>query len=158
LVIVSFAGYLGWAQLKERLRTVFADDLSGRVEIYENARKMAAEFSWFGSGPGTFASLYILYRTGPEQEWQAWVHDDWLETRITFGWIGSLLVLLMLVIALVRWFGSNGIRLPRTTVRMFWLALAGCLVQARFDFPLQVYSVLFLFVLWCSLLFCLSRE
>ena len=33
-----------------------------------------------------------------------------------------------------------------------WLALTGCLLHARFDFPLQIYSILFLFLLECAIL------
>ena len=39
-----------------------------------------------------------------------------------------------------------------------WLALAGCLIQARFDFPFQVYSILLLFLFHCAILSTLSRR
>ncbi|MHB8520349.1 MAG: O-antigen ligase family protein [Limisphaerales bacterium] len=158
LVTLGFAAYLGWGQLEKRLETVFSDDLGGRTEIYEHAHVMAEEFPWLGSGPGTFASLYQLYRSNPEETWAAWVHDDWLETRITFGRIGFTLILLALAGVFIRWFGPDGIHLPRTTIRLIWLAMVASLLHARFDFPLQVYSILFVFVLWCALLFCASRE
>ena len=41
---------------------------------------------------------------------------------------------------------------------MMGLALAGCLVHARFDFPFQVHSILFLFILLCAILVNLSRR
>ncbi|MHB8524274.1 MAG: O-antigen ligase family protein [Limisphaerales bacterium] len=156
--ILGFAGYLGWEQLEKRLQTLFSDEMSGRVEIYEHAHVMAEDYPFLGSGPGTFASLYQLYRSSPEEAWEAWVHDDWLETRITFGRIGFTFILLALVGVFIRWFGPDGIHLPRTTVRLIWLAMVACVLHARFDFPLQVYSILFIFVLWCALLFCVSRE
>ena len=39
-----------------------------------------------------------------------------------------------------------------------WLALAGCLVHARYDFPFQVHSIVFLFLVLCAILFVLSRR
>jgi len=39
-----------------------------------------------------------------------------------------------------------------------WLALAGCLVHARFDFPFQVHSILFLFVVLGTILSTLSHR
>jgi hypothetical protein len=41
---------------------------------------------------------------------------------------------------------------------MICLSLAGCLVHARFDFPLQIYSTLALFLHLCAVFFCLSRK
>ncbi|MBU6402750.1 MAG: O-antigen ligase family protein [Verrucomicrobia bacterium] len=158
LVIISLAGYLGWTQLEQRLKTIFTDEMSGRVELYQNAHKMAEDFPWLGSGPGTFGPLYQEYRAGLNQVWEVWAHNDWLETRITFGRIGLTLVLLMLALALGRWFAGGGIPLPRTAVHLMWVAIGACLLYARFDFPLQVYSILFVFILWCSVLFCLSRQ
>jgi O-Antigen ligase len=158
VAVLTLAGWLGWTQLEARLKTVFTDDLSGRTEIYANARQMTKDFVWLGSGPNTFAPLYQMYRADLNQVWQAWAHDDWLEFRITFGRLGFCGLLAMLIAVFLRWFGSGGLHLPRIAVRMFWLALAGCLAHARFDFPLHVYSVLFLFILWCSVLFCLSRR
>ena len=67
--------------------------LTGRSEIYENAQQIAEEYPIFGTGPGSFRSVYHLYREDVTQTWQAFVHDDWLETRLTFGWVGFSLVL-----------------------------------------------------------------
>ena len=39
---------------------------------------------------------------------------------------------------------------------MAGLALAGCLVHARFDFPLQIHSILFLFLLIAAMLAALG--
>jgi len=37
------------------------------------------------------------------------------------------------------------------------MALAGCLIHARFDLPFQVHSTLLLFLVICALLLNLSR-
>jgi O-antigen ligase len=157
LVTLGFAADLGWEPLKKRLETVFSDGLSGRTEIYENAQRMAQEYPLYGMGPGTFAALYQLYKK-VDQEWMAQVHDDWLETRITFGWVGFSLVLLMLAVVLAHWGIGAGIKSPWIFLAMIWVALAGCLIHARFDFPLQIHSILALFLLHCSLLICLARK
>ena len=41
---------------------------------------------------------------------------------------------------------------------LIWLALAGCLVHARYDFPFQVHSIVFLFLVLCAILFVLTRR
>ena len=64
----------------------------------------------------------------------------------------------MLLIVFLRWFGPGGIPAHWLFVSMIWLALAGCLLHARFDFPFQICSILALFLLLCAALFCLSKR
>ena len=155
---LGIAGYLGWEKLAPRLKTIFSDEMSGRVELYRNAAQMARDFPVLGTGPGTFPWLYQLYRAGPAQVWEAYAHNDWLETRITFGGVGFAIILAALMTVLARWFGGGGITAHWLLVSFIWLALAGCLVHARFDFPFQIHSVLLLFLLLCAVLSCLSRK
>ncbi len=164
-VIVFFSGAmalgyaLGWERLEPRMRELNTG-FEGREAMYRIAGEMAQDFPLFGTGPGTYESVSELYR--PTQLinsfWPAQVHNDWLETRITFGWVGSLLLYASLLIVLLRWFLGDGIHGGRRFVLLLWLALGGCLLHARFDFPFQVHSILFLFVLLCASLFTLSRH
>ena len=41
---------------------------------------------------------------------------------------------------------------------LIWLALLGCLAEARYDFPFQIYSIVFLFLTICAVIFNLSRR
>jgi hypothetical protein len=159
LTIVCFSGYLGWAKLSVRLRTIFEDQMSRRTEIYENAVPIARDFPTYGTGAGTFSALYQLYRAQPKQDWAAYVHDDWLETRITLGWVGFCVAVGMLGIVILKPLGTGGgIRLPWEIVGLIWLALGGCLLHAKFDFPFQIYSVVFLFLLLCVIQFCATAR
>jgi len=132
--------------------------LSSRSEINENSRQIALDFPWLGVGASAYGAVYQLYRRDPRQSWAAYAHDDWLETRITFGRIGFVLILLMLLLVPLNWLLGSRIHAPGIFVSFVGLALAGCLIHARFDFPFQVYSVLFLFLLLCSTLTCLSKK
>jgi len=130
--------------------------MSRRAGIYENALPIARDFPVYGTGPGSFGSLYQLYRAKPEQTWAAYVHDDWLETRITFGWVGFSAVVAMLLIVFVRAFGSGGLDVPIEFYALTTLSLIGCLMHAKFDFPFQIYSVVFLFLLLAAVQFSLT--
>jgi len=134
-----------------------ARDYAVRDELSEQARPMAADYPVFGTGPGTFETVFDLYRISTETRWPAQIHNDWLETRITFGWAGSALISLAFATALVRWFLPGGIHGGRRFVVLTWLALAGCLAHARYDFPFQIYSILFLFLVLCAILSDLTR-
>ena len=150
-------GYaFGWKTLQHRWSQL-AKDYAVRNDMSEQARQMAADYPVFGTGPGTFEAVFNLYRISTETRWPAQVHNDWLETRITFGWAGSALISLAFVMVLVRWFLPSGFYGGRRFVVLTWLALAGCLVHARYDFPFQVYSILFLFLVLCAILSNLTR-
>lgn len=157
ICILGLTAYLGWKQLQERLENVFVDNLSNRTEIYANAKQIAADFPVLGTGAGTFGSVYFLYKEAA-QTWEAYLHDDWMETRTTFGWVGFGLILVMLGIVLLRWFAPGGIRASWELVMLTWLGMAGCLFHAKFDFPFQIYSILLLFLLLCGILFSVSRS
>jgi len=147
---------LGWKALEPRWSQL-AKDHAAREAMYAQARQMAADSPVFGTGPGTFAAVFSLYRISTDTYWPAQAHNDWLETRITFGWVGSALISLALATVLLRWFLPGGFHGGRRFVVLTWLALAGCLVHARYDFPFQIYSILFLFLVLCAILSVLTR-
>jgi hypothetical protein len=154
-LILGYA--LGWKALKPRMAQI-SEGFEGREQMYDAARPMASDYPLFGTGPGTFESVFQLYRISTDTYWPAQLHNDWLETRITFGWVGSGLIGLAMVIVVLRWFGSGGIHGGRRFTFLIWLALAGCLVHARYDFPFQIYSIVLLFLVLCAVLFDLSRR
>lgn len=155
---VAAAFYIGWEPLAERLRGMADDPLSGRRETYELAERMVDDYPLFGVGPGAFGSTFQFYRNSPADYWPGQLHNDWLEFLITFGWAGCSLILAAGAVILLRWFGSGGVRASWPFVAFFWIALAGCGLHARFDFPLQIYSIQFVFVLLCAMLFSLSKR
>jgi len=55
-------GYpLGWKSLKPRLDQI-EEGFNGREEMYAEAQPMAADYPIFGTGPGTFETVFQLYR------------------------------------------------------------------------------------------------
>lgn len=157
LSVVALGGALGWDQLAPRLREFYRTPYASPHELYENAKQMALDYPLYGIGPGAFRALYPLYRADPKQDWHAFLHDDWMETRVTFGWAGSMLVLCLLCLALARWFAPGGLPGPWEFVALLWGAVGACLINAKFSFPLQVYSILLLFLVLLAVLSCLSR-
>ena len=151
-------GYaLGWKPLKPRMAHL-SEGFGLRERMYDAARPMAEDYPLFGTGPGTFESVFQLYRKSTHTDWPAQLHNDWLETRITFGWLGSGLIALAFVAVVLRWFAPGGVHGGRRFIILIWLGLAGCLVHARYDFPFQIHSILFLFLVLCAILFILTRR
>jgi hypothetical protein len=148
---------LGWKALGPRMAKA-REGLHRREQMYDAFRPMAADYPVFGTGPGTWETVSQFYRVSMAAEWPAQQHNDWLETRITFGWAGSALIALAFATVVLRWFARGGIHGGRRFVLLLWLALGGCMVHARFDFPFQIYSIVFLFLVLCATLFNLSRR
>jgi hypothetical protein len=155
LVIATAIGlgwWFGWEKLSPRMEQI-GDGFSNREQMYVDARPMARDYPLFGTGPGTFGTVFQLYRISNATYWPEQLHNDWLETLITFGWTGLLLALAALgCVAVAGWFA------PRRFAVMAGLALAGCLVHARFDFPFQIHSIVLLFLLIAAMLLALGAK
>lgn len=156
VLLVAVGWGLGGAQMAKRFETLGTDKMSGREYIYANGKRMASEFTPFGSGAETFPKIYLLYRTGSGQAWEAYAHDDYLEARITFGWVGMALILAALMLVPISGLLSAGIPTGRTFHLLWVAALGGLLVHAKFDPPFQIYSIHFTFLVLCAALSCFT--
>lgn len=154
--VVATGGAWGGKQLWPRWQN-WREDLAARERLYAPARLMARDYPAFGTGPGAFEHIYGFYRPGPQSEWPAQLHNDWLETRITFGFAGSGLFAFAFLCVVLRWIRS-GVLLSQPVVLGVWLAVAGCLLQARWDFPLQIYSIASLLMFWLAALSSISPK
>lgn len=148
--------WLGWQSLNPRLNEL-GEGYRVRELMYQTARVIANENPVFGTGPGTFEHVFQLYRQSLDEYWPAQLHNDWLELLLTFGWVGFALMLLALGLVIAHAFRADGIPANRRFIWLVWLALAGCLLQARWDFPFRVYSVVFLFLALCAVLTTLAK-
>ncbi len=151
LAVLAFGWFAGGDALRERFATVFEDRLSNRLDLYEAAGRMVGDAGPLGTGAETFTGLFSLYRTNPDDLWHAFAHNDWLETRITFGWVGLSLIVVMLVLLAIIWATGKGLVAPREYNFLLGMSLGGLLVHARFDFPFQMFSLIFLFLVLSAL-------
>lgn len=156
LVVGVVAGAaLGGRELVQRFETVLTDNLSGRPVIYGTARRMAADHPVFGTGAETFPSLSALYRPDPGGKWEAYVHDDWLETRVSFGWVGFGLIVSMLAAAVLAGLTGTGLPASPIFVASAGVGMTGLLAHASLDFPFQVVGLLTSFLVLAALFSCL---
>lgn len=147
---------LAWAfagrQLSQRFEKSLVDEtLGGRTTIYGVARRMAADFPVWGSGAETFLSLNGLYRENDGKEWYGYVHDDWLETRVTLGWVGFLIVLGLLLLVPLSGRTNGGMQPGGGFVATVAIGMLGMLSHARGDFPFQIPSVHLTFLVFAAL-------
>jgi O-antigen ligase len=155
--ILGGGGLLGWKALAPRMEMIH-EGYAGREGLYVAGGYMARDNALFGTGPGTFETMYQLYRLSEGDEWLASMHNDWLEALITFGWVGATPIFLTVLLVLSHWWWGGGMYGNKYFVILLWIAVGGCLMHACFDFPLQIHSVLTLFLVLCAVLSCLSRR
>jgi hypothetical protein len=161
LALVTALG-LGWGlagdNLKKRFENSLADEtMSGRTVVYDTARRMALDFPVWGSGAETFTTLNGLYRENVKQRWEGYAHDDWLETRITLGWVGLAGVILLLVLVPVAARMTGGVPVVREVRWLLALGLVGMLAHAKVDFPFQIPALHQMFVIGCAVYAVLGK-
>lgn len=149
---LALGAYTGGDLMMERFEKRGISDLTGRERLWENGRLMAKDFPVFGSGAETYPTLNYLYRQDLKDRWEGYVHDDYLETRLSLGWVGFVLVMSLLGAALLSGLFQSGIPAPWSFCAFLWISIGGLLVHARFDFPMQVVGILFTFMVLVILL------
>ena len=118
--------------------------LDGRTPILKAGLQMASDFGWLGSGPESVPAIYHLYReTAKDTDFsEGYLHNDWLETVVTFGRGGALLVVLALAMVPTMWFLGRGHPVSGVFGVQIALGLTGMLLHAAVDFPFQVVALL----------------
>jgi len=154
LALITALG-LGWGlagdNLKKRFENSLTDEtMTGRTVVYETARRMAADFPVWGSGAETYTTLNGLYRETLKQQWEGYVHDDWLETRITLGWVGLTASIVLLVLVPVAARRTGAVPVVREVRWLLALGLVGMLAHAKVDFPFQIPALHQVFVVGCA--------
>ena len=124
--------------------------MSSRDRIYEDSWRMAKDYLWLGCGSGAWVTVYFLYHDADEI-WDAWVHCDWLEYWINFGLFGTMPGCVLLMLTLIPFGSKSGIPSQTWLHTALNLAIAGCLIHALFDFPLQIISIMHLFIILCAI-------
>ena len=122
-----------------------------RWQVSRVAVRALPDAGLFGFGPGTFRVVFPIYnRSGSNQVPGTWrfLHEDYLQTLLEWGWIGGILWALL-------FFGgiTVGIRSYKEHARVEWtprkrvlqplviIALMGVAVHALVDFPVQIESI-----------------
>jgi O-antigen ligase len=117
--------------------------VQSRAEILETTLHAASDFMPFGSGLGSFPSIYPLYEK-PEvvtTEYVVHAHNEYAEVALELGLAGLVLILLFL-----GWWVASVWRAWRTVeagpfARAATIASAAVLVHSIVDFPLRTAAI-----------------
>ncbi len=105
----------------------------------------------FGFGPGTFRVVFPGYNTGSGHavpgSWR-FLHEDYLQTLLEWGWLGSSLWALLFfggiavgILSYNRYAMRDWMPRRRVMQPLATLALAGVAMHALVDFPFQIESI-----------------
>jgi hypothetical protein len=153
IVAITVLAIAQVAQLDQPLRRwqQFSEQLpqSARWTANRAALNGVSDAGVFGFGPGTFRAIFPHYQKPMGKQLRgSWrfLHDDYLQTILEWGWLGSTLVGAL-------FFGGFGGAIRRYLKARRWsnrqrilvasvvLALMGVALHAFVDFPLQILSI-----------------
>jgi O-antigen ligase len=128
--------------------------IQSRRDILATTSRAAADFMPFGSGLGSFTSIYPMYER-PEQVTTTFVihaHNDFAEIALELGLAGVILILLFLA-----WWTGAVWRVWRTPeagpyARAAAIASAAILIHSLVDFPLRTEAIATCFGMCLALL------
>ncbi|MFZ0918250.1 MAG: O-antigen ligase family protein [Candidatus Udaeobacter sp.] len=108
------------------------------------------ETGFFGCGAGTFRVVFPAYKVAAKSDvagtWR-FLHQDYLQTLLEWGWLGSSLWVLLffggitVAIRNYRKYALGWTPRRRVLQPLVIIALAGVAVHALVDFPLQIESI-----------------
>ena len=153
-IAVAAVGAFAAAPLLERFDPAGAPE--GRFENWPIVVEAAEAYLPLGSGLGSFDAVYRsvepLERLDPTFFNQA--HNDYLETWLEAGWLGTALIVAFLV-----WFARRswtawraGVSTQRDLQRAATIAIGAILLHSAADYPLRTAALATVFALCCGLL------
>ena len=154
LVVVAVVALETTAIGSGRIGEHATSSVQSRAELASTTSRAAAHFMPFGSGLGSFRSVYHLYED-PQQVSEIYVvhaHNDYLELALELGLAGIILMLLFLAWwAAAVWRTSRSVE-PGPFARAAAIASAGVLIHSLVDFPLRTAAIAACFGMCLALL------
>lgn len=145
LVFVTI--YFSRAEAIDRLFREPANEF-GRVEIWTSSIRLFLQYFPTGYGPGSFVSAFLYEEplTYLHGAYLNRLHNDWLETILTFGIIGIALLLFVTAYYIRRtyvlWFRMDGKRTAVAMGRMASVIFAILGIASMSDYPLRTPAMM----------------
>jgi hypothetical protein len=111
--------------------------MSARQEYWQGAVAIARDHLWLGTGPGTFGSVYPMYKTGQNEEAQL-AHNNYLQMWSDSGVLAFLVFTAMWLVAVKDAFRLARQRAGDAAAVAICASLAGWAVHGLVDFDLYV--------------------
>jgi hypothetical protein len=154
-VVISLVLATIYFSRAEAIERIFVETNTGndRAEFWSSSMKLLWQYFPLGFGPGSFVSAFqndepMALLNGA---YLNRLHNDWLETILTYGVPGILLLLSGMVYYVKRlftlWFSLNGNRSSVAIGRMASIIIAMMAIASVFDYPLRTPAMMGFFAL-----------
>ncbi len=152
---------------------------ASRWQVWHVTKPMVRSAGLLGHGPGAFKmmlpiskdlsnalySRWIIQEHIPGERTSMWsmAHNDYLQTIVEYGWLGFLLLAVilgggLLTVAWRQWVRDYAPKLPgNASLFGVVIGLGGVLLHSGFDFPLQVASIQLTAVVFTGICWSASR-
>jgi O-antigen ligase len=151
LFIVS--AYFGLEQVKDRLIQTSLNQET-RDEVVNDALKIIQDFPIFGSGGGSFYSIFPSYQVQDVFAFYDHAHNDYLQFTIEYGLVGAIILFSILLFSFYKALRAMYRRknsIFKGTSFAVAMVLLGMSIHMTVDFPLQAFANASYFVVFIAL-------
>ena len=146
VIIAGFSiSWFGWGTISDRFAKVKtsdgATDIGGRLEPWEDSKKIIRDFTVTGSGFGTFKDIYPSVQTIDGKSDLQHAHNDYIELMTEGGAIGFLLVFSFLATLFYKTYKSFILRKDAYSIYIYIGSITGMisiLIHSFSDFNMHV--------------------
>ncbi len=151
LFIVS--AYFGLERIKERLVQTSLD-AETRDEVVRDSFSIIQDFPFFGSGAGSFYTIFPSYQSSNLNVFYDHAHNEYLQFTIEYGFFGVLLLAPIMMFAFYK--ALRAMHKRRNSILKglgfsSCMAIIGMCIHMSVDFPLQAYANACYFVVFVAL-------
>lgn len=136
IAVIGFGLGYGHAALEKGNQTWRA-----RMDYWKAAYKIGLDYPLLGSGPGTFSTMYLRYKS-PGSEITRLVHNNYLQMWSDSGFLGFLTFMIWLPGSLILWARCwRHVALKQRVVpSLLWCACTAFAIHSFVDFDLYMIS------------------
>lgn len=157
IVLCLFGLTLGFSRATALTRFFGEETSESRSEFLLVSQNILLEYFPFGVGPGSFSSAYKVFEPARflDPTYLNHAHNDWIETGVTFGLPGIVMLISLTIGYLVQtiylWRQSSGITSSKVIGRMGGVVIGLIAISSLGDYPLRtpiIMSVFAICLIW----------
>lgn len=151
--VLILGSWFGLDQLAERLETTELQH-EERAFVFQNNLDVLRDFWLTGSGAGSYYSIFPNYQDNQSMGFYDFAHNDFLQTGIEYGLIGSLFFGLIALLCFIKAIQAQKQRHTAILKGMGFAAMMGIMsimIHSSGDFNLQIPANALLFTLLCAM-------
>lgn len=157
--MMILGSWFGLDQLAARLESTTVQH-EERAFVFQSSIEIVQKFWLTGSGAGSFYSIFPNFRNNLSFGFYDFAHNDFLQTAVEYGLIGSLFFALIVILCFIKAIQAQKQRHTAILKGMGFAAMMGIMsiiIHSNGDFNLQIPANAMLFTLLCAIA-CIAQS